>query len=316
MANIAGINGIVIANVAGMNGTVIANIAKVNGHDISAGPITHTFEFDTSKTYAYTSPTLYGIYVDPTGYKIAIPGDYDDIIYYDTLSIAFDISTSTYPLSEISMTDNYNNSMRGIDVFNSGNGVVIANEADSYTVTTHTISTPYDFSTISATVNNVFIIPAKPRCVRMSSDGTKLFVSCEAVTNPNSNPGHSYFYTLSTPYDVSTASLVGSVEIPSTYFDGFFTEVKTFSCLSEDGSKHFIIYSTGALNSLTVEMSELSTPWDYTTEGTRNQIGTATHLNVEFNGLGINTETDGRYGIYLIDGQAAGTNKYIYKYLY
>ena len=77
----------------------------------------------------------------------------------------------------------------------------------------------------------------RPRGLTFSNDGTKMFVIGEQGDNTNSSGDSQddiHEYTLSTPFDISTASYVDSL---ANLGDAFETSIK----FNNDGSKMFVL---------------------------------------------------------------------------
>ena len=111
--------------------------------------------------------------------------------------------------------------------------------------------------------------------VQFNSDGTKMF------TNLNSNPQNIYEHTLTTGWDLTTASYSGN-----SYATGMSSSEMRAFAMSKDG---VWIYTTdGAAGSTLLHRHEMSTPFDITT-ATKDSttinistlIGVATKLNAQ-----------------------------------
>jgi len=140
-----------------------------------------------------------GISFNTTGSKMYMVGSSNDSVYQYTLSTPFDLSTASY--------DNVSFSVAGQDTqphditFNSDGSkmYMVGNTSDS--VFQYTLSTPFDLST--ASYDNVsFSVAgqdATPYDIAFNNDGSKMYMV--GYTNKTV-----FQYTLSTPFDLSTAS--------------------------------------------------------------------------------------------------------------
>ena len=136
------------------------------------------------------------------------------------------------------------------DVTFSSNGTkmfVVGTAGDD--VNEYDLSTPFDVSTASpAGAFSVMSQEEGPTGVAFSSNGTKMFVVGVAGQDVNE-------YTLSTPFDVSTASFVDAFPVASqeTSPQGV--------AFSSDGTKMFVVGISGDA----VNEYDLSTPFDVST---------------------------------------------------
>lgn len=184
----------------------------------------------------------WGINFKPDGTMMFICGVASNVILRIVLSTAWDISTSGNPS---------NLSLANITSFPSG--IVLKPDGTRFIVCSRADDTLYQFDcgtawqTENATYNNVsFSVTnqaTQPEGVEVNSDGTKLFVSC-------SNTDAVYQYSLSTAWDLSTASY-DSVSFSLSSQDGTPSGVK----FKPDGSKMYMVgdvnntvyqYSTGS----------------------------------------------------------------------
>jgi 6-phosphogluconolactonase (cycloisomerase 2 family) len=200
-----------------------------------SGTVVNTFDVSTavySKTLSVasqeTEPT--GIAFNTDGTKMFIGGEIGDDVNEYTLSIGFDISTATFVDSfSVSAQET---TVSGIAFNTDGTKMFIVGEAGD-DVNEYTLSTGFDVSTASYTQNfSVSSQDATPTDIAFNAEGTKMFIvglSGDAV----------YEYTLSTGFDVSTASYVDSFSVASqeTAPHGL-----TFN---NDGTKMFVVGKIG-----------------------------------------------------------------------
>lgn len=177
---------------------------KVTGANVASGYDIANASYD-SKSYntntAATERNPTGIAFNNDGTKVYFVGLWNDIVYQNTLSTAYDISTASYDSVSFSVATQEVNPVGlvfnadGTKMFISGNGSKKINE--------YSLSTAFDISTASFT--DGFSITedgssfSTPRGVIFNSDGTKMYVAGDYNNTI-------YQYTLSTGFDVSTAS--------------------------------------------------------------------------------------------------------------
>ena len=133
----------------------------------------------------------------------------------------------------------------------------------------YTLSTPFKLSTATYNGNpETFFLPTTfPTGMAFSNDGAKMFVAGDGADNIHE-------YTLTTPFDVSTASHVDSLHVYAQE-----TEPQGVA-FSNDGAKMFVVGDDGK------DISEyaLTTPFNVTT---------ATFANFTFSVSGQDTEPEG-----------------------
>ena len=123
----------------------------------------------------------------------------------------------------------------GIELTASSNGYDLANA--SYTSTSFNTSTQM----------------ADPRSVRFKLDGTKMYVTAGNST------GDIYQYSLSTPYDLTTISYDGTMDL-STIITGF-SNGRSIN-FNSDGTKAYVSIISGGSYHDTIFEIDLSTAWD------------------------------------------------------
>lgn len=127
-----------------------------------------------------------------------------------------------------------------------------------------------------------------------SADGTKMYVICNA--NVSGNSGEIFQYTLSTAFDVSTASYASKTFVVDADSIGMF--------IKPDGTKLYVIEDNGTTS--VIEYT-LSTAWDISTA---SASGSTYSFSAQFSrGYGIWFKPDGTE-MYLLDG----TNNYVRRY--
>jgi len=185
--------------------------------------------------------------------KMYILDNHDDTVYQYTIYTVNDISTLVYDSVSFSVTNEENNPW-GLLITNNGTKMYIA--GDTKAVYQYSLSTAYDLSTASYDSKS-FDASAKMTSsivdVIMNDDGTKMFLlGYDGDTSKN----EVLQYTLSTAYDVSTASY-DSVHFNVSAQDAY------PSCIqfNNDGTKFFMSGSQGTF----IHSYSLSTAYDLST---------------------------------------------------
>jgi hypothetical protein len=210
--------------VVGTTGDDVNEYSLSTGFDVSTASYSQNFSVASQDT----APS--GIRFNTDGTKMFVLGYQTDRVHEYTLSTGFDVSTASFsqnfyvggqeitPLGLAFNTD-------GTKMFIIGSGGQDVNE--------YTLSTGFDVST--ATYSQNFSIVAQdisPQDLAFNSDGTKMYfvgVNNDAV----------YEYTLSTAFDISTASYSQNFSVASE------DTVPTGLAFNADGSKMFVCGGTG-----------------------------------------------------------------------
>jgi len=187
-----------------------------------------------SKSFTTQVTGLSQIWMSSDGSKLYAFDDLTRIVYEYTLSTPSDITTATYASKSFSM-NTQNNSIAFIWFSSDGSKMYGASTVTVGIVYQYTLSTPYDVSTASY-ANKSFtatsqVINIQGLC--FSPDGSKMFLS-------NYNNCTIYQYTLSTPYDVSTASYANKSFNTITQT----TNDITTAVFSSDGTKMYVCSQT------------------------------------------------------------------------
>jgi len=167
-----------------------------------------------------------GLIFSPDGTKMFVPDNNDDKINQFTLATAWDISTATQ--SATSAATNIDSNADDIEdlAFNSDGTKMFIIEREADKVAEYNLSTPYDISSSSMShagsdyqiANGV---TNNPEDIAFNTSGTKMFI----LDNDDQVTGDQVFeYSLSTAFDVSTATLVSDAHLTlenSTNADAF-----------------------------------------------------------------------------------------------
>ena len=225
---------------AGVLITTIAAAATLSGISYD----TKSFDVDTATSAS--SNTVQGLFLKSDGTKLYTIGyvNYNEI-YQFSLSTPWDISTATY--DSISYDIGEEARTRSIFFTEDGASLYVLGD-DEDTVFQYSLSTPWDVSTMSYTSKSyTYSEDGVGRSLQFKNDGTKMFIH-------GTDNDTVYQYTLSTPWDVSTASYDSvSFSIAGITFVGM--------QMNRNGN---VLYAIDATNTDLREYT-LSTPWDLST---------------------------------------------------
>ena len=236
------------------------------GFDVSAASFVDSFSVAGQETL----PS--GISFNTDGTKMFIVGYVGDDVNEYTLSSAFDISSASFVDSfSVAAQDSAPFGM----VFNpDGTKMYIVGLAA--TVFQYTLSTGFDVSTASYASISFSISgqEASPRGIAFNTDGTKMFIVGSDVTS------QVYEYTLSTGFNVSTASFVDSFNASSQD-----TELQDVF-FNTNGTKMFLLGTAGD----SVYEYNLSTGFDVSTASYTSTLFSVASQDIVPNGLAFNTD--------------------------
>jgi sugar lactone lactonase YvrE len=211
------------------------------GFDVSTASFTHSFSVAAQET----APR--GIAFNADGTKMFVVGQTGDDVNEYTLSTGFDISTASF-------VDSFNVSAQdgvpqGIAFSTDGNKMfVVGNQNDS--VYEYTLSTNFDVSTASFVDSfSVSAQETSPQGLAFNTAGTKMFIC--GLTGVDVNE-----YTLSTGFDVSTATFVDSFSVSAQESSPYGLVFNT------SGTKMFIV-GTGGDDVNEYNVGATSTPTGY-----------------------------------------------------
>jgi DNA-binding beta-propeller fold protein YncE len=159
-----------------------------------------------SASFASTTQETFPLdfFLKPDGTKLYVLGTTTDSVYQYSLSTAWDISTASYDSKSLDVSGVSNNSF-GIFFKSDGSKMFFVSGAD--TVVEYDLSTDWDISTGTKNSNSLNLTTNQGaatdcRAITFDNSGSKLFVVDRAGTTADTI----YQYSLSTAWDVSTAS--------------------------------------------------------------------------------------------------------------
>ncbi|MDB4416863.1 beta-propeller fold lactonase family protein [bacterium] len=217
------------------------NNDSVNEYTLSTAFDVSTASFTQNASVSGQETAPEGIAFNTDGTKMFIVGPSGDDVNEYTLSTAFDVST-------ISFVDSFSvaaQDSQPIDIaFNNDGTKMFIVGLTGRDINEYTLSTGFDVSSASFVDSfGVATQETQPTGVAFNNDGTKMFIVGEAGDDVNE-------YTLSTGFDVSTASFVDSFSIAAQ--EGNSSSIR----FNNDGSKMFVLgvandsvneYSVGSL---------------------------------------------------------------------
>ena len=187
-----------------------------------------------------------GFAFSKSGEKMFVVGHFDDTVNEYTLTAAWDISTASF-VDSFSITSQ-DELATGLAFSKSGEKMfVVGNTGDD--INEYTLSVAWDVSTASFVDSfSVNSQDDEPRGIAFSKSGKKMFF----VGN---NANAVYEYTLSTAWDVSTASFVDSFSVNSQ------EEKVRDIWFDSSGKTMFLI----GIDGIDVNVYKLTVPWDVST---------------------------------------------------
>ena len=228
------------------------------------------------------------------GTKLYVIGSESDSVFQYTLSTAWDLSTASYDSVSFSVLTQEDGAV-GLAFKSDGTKMYVLGTITGDAVYQYSLSTAWNPST--ATYDTVSLdVSAQntnPSSMAFKSDGTKLYVIGNATN------AAIYQYTLSTAWDLSTASYDSvSLNVSAQEVTPVGLAFKT------DGKK---MYTTGASNDFIYQYT-LSTAWDLSTA---SYDSVSLNVSAQTGGAGgMAWETNGAK-IYFCDG----ASKKVYQYI-
>jgi hypothetical protein len=210
--------------VLGYTGKDVNEYTLSTGFDVSTASFVDSFSVNAQDTQPL------GMAFSTDGTKMFIVGfDGVDVNEY-TLSTAFDVSTASFvDAFSVNSQDTF---PRGIAFNTSGTKMFIVGTTGD-DVNEYTLSTGFDVST--ATFVDSFSVSAQetaPEGITFNNDGTKMFIVGTNGVDVN-------IYTLSTGFDVSTATFLNSFSVSAQ------EATPKDIAFNADGTKMFIVGTTG-----------------------------------------------------------------------
>jgi len=210
----------------------------------------------------------------PDGTKFYILGYTNDTVYQYAMSTAWDVSTASYESKSFSVASQESNP-QALAISSDGTKFYVAGQTDY--VYQYTLSSAYDASTASyanKSFSTASQISGVPWGVDFDNTGAKMYVI--------GSGGSVFQYTLSTPWDVSTASYASKTLDTTTQ-----TSDTTSVAISSDGLSLFVVSNGND----TVFKYTLSTAFDLSTASYSSEsLNVSSQENVPY---GVAVKVDG-----------------------
>ena len=231
---------------------------------------TAVYATDFSVTAQDTSPR--DMTFNPDGTKMFVTGTAGVDINEYTLSVAFDLSSTVTFVARLSLAGQ-DNDIRSVKFSSDGTKMFMLG-AQGVAVYAYTLTTAFTVSTTNAYIGSFSVASQQsdPYGLAFSSDGTKMFVGGNDGDEINE-------YSLSTGFDISTASFVDVLYVGSTDTNPL---ALTFSA---DGTKMFFV---GGQNDSVYRYN--LTAWDVSTAVYDSAFSVAGYTATPY---GIAIDTDG-----------------------
>ena len=210
--------------VLGDDGNDVSEYSLTTGFDVLAYPLAVNFVDSFSIASQDNDPM--GLAFNNDGTKMFVVGNYGNDVNEYTLTTGFDVSSASF-------VDSFNvNSQdsdpRGLAFNNDGTKMFVVG-ARGYDINEYNLFTGFDLSSAYFVDSfDVYNQEKFPQSLTFNNDGTKMFVIGSAG-------GEVHEYTLTTGFDVSSASYVDSFNVNSQ--DTYPTDI-TFN---NDGTKMFVL---------------------------------------------------------------------------
>jgi DNA-binding beta-propeller fold protein YncE len=186
------------------------------------------------------------------GLNLYIIGDSNNTIYQYNLTTAYDLFTATYSTKSFSVSS-FDGTLQGLVISTDGKQIFVLGD-DSNRVYQFSLSTAWDLSTAYAIFNKRYGPLGRetsPQGLTFGDSGTKLYIVGTGTTT-NSTV---YQFTLSSPYEVSTATYANK-----SYFLSFAT-LPTAISFNTTGTKMYALSSGSDI----IREYRLATAWDVST---------------------------------------------------
>ena len=224
--------------------TIGTNTDRVSQYDLSTAWDVSTATYDDNFSVQSQVLNLTDVKFNTDGTKMFVAdraGTTDNTIYQYSLSTAWDVTTATYANKSYDFSAVLTSDELSCFVFNSdGSAVYLTELGPDRSVFQFALSTPFDISTasysnkslsLSSVASNGYI---GRQYFQFTNDGTKLFLI--HTFHPAGFVGKIYEFSLTTAYDISTASHTNVTYTPSGITTG-----RSAIAFKSDGSKMFIL---------------------------------------------------------------------------
>ena len=173
-------------------------------YDVSTAVYSKTKDLDSTFN---SSGAAYNLIFNDTGTKLWVAGFYEPNFYQYNLSTAWDIATASYANKSFTMSPQ--GGYPYASTLNNDGTILYILGYSPTTIFQYSLSTPYDLTSASYANKSFDYTTEGTSCkgLAISDDGAKMFMSCDSNDTI-------FEYALSTPYDVSTATVSHSFYVP------------------------------------------------------------------------------------------------------
>lgn len=220
---------------------------RLTGAEISQNYLISTGSYDSVSLDVSVEAYPFSVMFNPAGTRLLLTGNsYNGVHQYD-LSTGFDLTTAVYDsyFSVGSQTTSPH-----FSTFSPDGTKMYVGSASGDTIYQYSVPNAFDVLDDAAYASKSFFVGGEdslPRSISLKPDGTKLYVLGESSDKI-------YQYSLSTPFDISTASYDSVSHTLSTGLQGH--------RFNSDGTRLYVMYDSG---SNLVRQYSLSTGYDLTT---------------------------------------------------
>ena len=226
--------------VTGNGGQEVNEYNLSTAFDVSTSTYNQVFSVSSQDTYPMS------LFFKSDGTKMYVLGNTNDAVYEYTLSTAWDISTSSY-VQNFSVSSQ-NARPEGLFFKSDGTKMFVAGSDSTDNIYEYNLSAAFDLSTASYSQSfNTSSQTGGLVGVSFSTDGTQMFVLDDTGDDVNE-------YTLSTGWDVSTASYVRNFSVSSQTTspqDVYFKPNGKVMYIIENGTDTVFQYTTSASATIT-----------------------------------------------------------------
>jgi len=239
--------------VTGQTGDDINEYTLSTAYDVS----TATFVDSFSVAAKETNPMATRFNADGT--KMFVVGTSSDSVHEYSLSTGFDVSTATFSQSfSVASQTTYPTGL----AFNSDGTKMFVNDGNTPAIEEYSLSTGFDISTASFTTSfSTSGQDSQPQGLTFNADGTKMYHV--GITNDKV-----FEYTLTTGFDISTASFTQDVSIASQ------DDLPRSVSFNADGTNMYVV---GISNTSVYEYTTSSV--SYTNQMDKTQLDAVTDPN-------------------------------------
>lgn len=215
-----------IVNVATITGKTSGQLVGTNGTAIVSNPA------NSGKVLKINA--LYVSNVDGTN-----NAEIDAYLYGNEVNSGYDRSAFSYDNTSFSFASQFTGVCQGLEFSHDGTKMFIGDHASTSRFYEYTLSTPWDLSTASYTNNNYVISSLQNSTTNIGTKRLRFFDNGNKFLIASVTTDYIHQFSLSTAYDLSTASQVGTLDVSA------YTAQPWDMSFGESGSSLFVLDTTG-----------------------------------------------------------------------